>query len=421
MSNFLKGHKIVELSIGSPDGVTFLDARLQSGLISYYEDVTDSSVHVTIDIQDTNGFMNKLPIRSGSQVNLTIEHPSGELKYSTLTQPLIISNILSNATQSKREIYSLDLVTKGSLSNHTTRVYKKYKGKISTSIRTILTKELGISNSRIFQIEETSNDYEFMGNYKRPLFVCTWLCPKSIPSVNNSKTAGTAGYFFYETLDGYNFRSIDNIFNKALENKNNIPIYFYSDTYDALSQQNNFRISSLPIWKENHDILDKLRRGTYRSSNWFYNIISKTPEFVDYKFSDSINKQLTLTNEIENIPADISTLPSRIMLGVIDTGTLSSKGDLKTPQQQPYYQSQGIARYSSLFSQTLNITVPMNLSLRAGGVIYCKFPKINMEASDYGTNPSSGFYMIKALSHKFSSQGDFTGLKLVRDSYAELT
>jgi hypothetical protein len=63
----------------------------------------------------------------------------------------------------------------------------------------------------------------------------------------------------------------------------------------------------------------------------------------------------------------------------------------------------------------------MNLSLRDGGVVYCKFPKINMEASDYGTNPSSGFYMIKALSHKFSSQGDFTGLKLVRDSYAELT
>jgi hypothetical protein len=421
MSNFLKGHKIVELSISSPDGVQILDVRLQSGLISYYEDVTDSSVHVTVDIQDTNGFMSKLPIRSGSQVNLSIQHPSGELIYSSLTEPLIISNILSNAAQSKREAYTLDLVTKGAVSNHTTRVYKKYKGKISSSVRTILTKELGISNTRIKKIEETSNDYEFMGNYKRPLFTCTWLSPKSIPFVNNSKTAGSAGYLFYETLDGYNFRSIDNIFNEALENRSNIPLYFFSESADALDQRNNFRISSLPIWKENHDILDKLRRGTYRSSNWFYNIITRQPDFVDYNIGDSINKQLRLSNELANVPADIASLPSRIMLGVVDTGTLSSAGNLTTPQYQPYYQSQGIARYSSLFSQTLNITVPMNLTLRAGDVIYCKFPKINMEASDYGTNPSSGYYMIKALSHKFSAQGDFTGLKLVRDSYVELS
>ena len=50
MSSFLKGHKITELLIASPKGDRFEDVRLQSGLISYYEDVTDSSIHLEIDI-----------------------------------------------------------------------------------------------------------------------------------------------------------------------------------------------------------------------------------------------------------------------------------------------------------------------------------------------------------------------------------
>ena len=109
------------------------------------------------------------------------------------------------------------------------------------------------------------------------------------------------------------------------------------------------------------------------------------------------------------------------MFCLTDSGVLSPKGDLDTPQKQAYYKSQSVARYASLFSQQVNITVPMNLELAAGDVIYCKFPKINMDKSDYGTDPSSGFYMIKSLSHKFSSDGDYTGMNLVRDSYSTLT
>ena len=260
-----------------------------------------------------------------------------------------------------------------------------------------------------------------MGNYNKPLFTCTWLCPKSVPLVNNGKNSGTAGYFFYEALDGYYFRSIDNIFNDAKKNKNNILRYSYHETVDALSPDNNFKLVSPPVWKESHDILEKLRMGMYKSSNWFYDIITRSPDFQNYTFKDSINKQLTLSNEVENIPNKIDTYTSRLMLGVIDTGTLSAKGDLTTPQYQPLFQSQGIARYASLFSQTLSITVPMNIQLRVGQVIFCNFSKINKQESDYGSDPSSGYYMIKSLAHKFSSRGDFTGLTLVRDSYAQLT
>lgn len=420
MSNFLKGHKVTELLIASPKGDRLEDVRLQSGLISYYEDVTDSSIHFEVDFMDTSGKLAKLPIRSGSLVFLTINHPSGQLRF-TEDNPLVISNIKSGTAQANREVYTLTLETQGSFSNHTTRLYRKYSGKINDTIRKILTKDLLIHPSRIGTIEETSNTYDFMGNYKKPLFTCTWLCPKSIPLVNNGKTVGTAGYFFYETKNGYNFRSADNIFNEAKTNKDKILKYDYNEVLEPNNPRSNYKIVSPPIWKESHDILEKLRLGMYRSTNMFYNIITRNPEFHDYYYSQSINQQLTLSNEVENIPNKIDLYASRYMLGVVDTGTLSAKGDLQTPQYQTLFQSQGIARYSSLFSQTLDIKIPMNIALSVGDVIFCNFSKINKRESDYGSDPSSGYYMIKSLAHKFSSQGDFTGLTLVRDSYARLT
>ena len=60
--------------------------------------------------------------------------------------------------------------------------------------------------------------------------------------------------------------------------------------------------------------------------------------------------------------------------------------------------------------------------LSAGSVVKVKFPRINIDKSNSNSNnPASGYYMIKSLSHQLGSQGDFTGLKLVRDAYSKLT
>ena len=59
----------------------------------------------------------------------------------------------------------------------------------------------------------------------------------------------------------------------------------------------------------------------------------------------------------------------------------------------------------------------MNLSLRAGQVIFCEFPKLNIEKpTRKGVNPASGLYMIARLAHEFGDKS-YTGLTLVRDSF----
>ena len=91
----------------------------------------------------------------------------------------------------------------------------------------------------------------------------------------------------------------------------------------------------------------------------------------------------------------------------------------ETPQDQAVYQSQASARYSALFSQLCEITVPMNLNLRVGQVIQLEKPRLNIEKSTQkGKDSNAGKYMIVRLAHDFgSASGDYTGISMVRDSY----
>jgi hypothetical protein len=83
------------------------------------------------------------------------------------------------------------------------------------------------------------------------------------------------------------------------------------------------------------------------------------------------------------------------------------------------YQAQSVSRYNLLFSQTLNITVPLNLTLTVGDVITVEFGQITKEEDKKGLKDKSksGKYIVSKLKHVFGDNKGLTGLELVRDSY----
>jgi hypothetical protein len=74
-------------------------------------------------------------------------------------------------------------------------------------------------------------------------------------------------------------------------------------------------------------------------------------------------------------------------------------------------------RYNVLFTQTLNMTIPSNTNLRAGDIITCEFPKISNSDSKEMDDDQSGLYMIKELCHHFDTEGSYTSMLLIRDTF----
>ena len=83
------------------------------------------------------------------------------------------------------------------------------------------------------------------------------------------------------------------------------------------------------------------------------------------------------------------------------------------------YQSQALMRYNVLFTQVIEMTIPSNTNLRAGDIIECQFPKITQSNAKEFDTETSGLYMIKELCHHFDTDGSYTSMKLIRDTFGK--
>ena len=417
-----KGHKIKEVFIfpdANSDEAVNLIGQIQ--FIKYFENVVDPSIHVEITFADTFGSLDKFRIRSGSTVRLVVSHPSQE---GELTLTLTISNIVAHTKDQKREIYTFVCETIGTFSNHTTRVVKRYDGQISNSVKDILTKVLEIPEDQI-EVDPCKNKMTFYGNYRRPFKVISNLCPKTIPPDvdGDDANSGSAGYLFYQTQDKYHFKSIDKLFDSE-QTPPVKEIYKMTPFKDGLDLENNFMLASEPNFKENHDLIKKLRTGAFSTSNWYFDVVTRKFTVANnYNYGNALErKHLKTANEDALPPEDFIKPTTRFILGTLDSATTEENADGKgndvDKQTQAYHQAQASARYSAMFSQVLEFTIPMNLSLRVGQTLNLEFPFINTDKKTTKKSPHSGKYMISRLSHEFgNSEGDYTGISCVRDSF----
>ena len=67
--------------------------------------------------------------------------------------------------------------------------FKKYSAKISTSVETILKDVLATETDR-YEVDDTSNDYQFIGNLRKPFTILVWLASKSVLDKSGDTTAG---------------------------------------------------------------------------------------------------------------------------------------------------------------------------------------------------------------------------------------
>ena len=255
-------------------------------------------------------------------------------------------------------------------------------------------------------VEDTDNAYSFCGNFVRPMNLINRLATKSVKSDGkDSAQSGFAGFLFHESeIRGYIFESIKT----CLEKETEFPKYKQMGFKDTMNADP-FTFSNTPRFKENHDLIKKLRMGQYKASNIVYNIMTRTVDFHEYK-SDTTG----------DVASTVDESPSRRLLSVLDLGSTAAEGKelKKLSEAVTWRQSHAAARYQSLYSQLVDVTIPMNLKLEVGMVLMFDFPDINTGGESGGKTPNSGKYLIVKLSHEFGNpQGDFTGLTLVRQSY----
>jgi len=419
-----------ELTIFSADGERSVDLIGRAVTVRYFEDLFSPTITAQITVTSTGGAIRTkdgslqsiysgLPLRGGELVRIKIAGNSNTNKngIDLTDEPLYVSKISSVIREGQRESFVLNLVSREAIANETSRVYKKFPSgaPINSHVETIIKETL--SSDKEVVSDTVSNQYGFIGNLKRPFDVITMLASKSIPD------SGIAGYFFYETINGYNFRSVDKL---IVDGKAAPKAQYYHQEDQDYKKSTDDRILSYSVTR-NNDLLEKLRLGAYASFFAQYN--PNTARFTkvqDGKFSiEDFADKANFLGDPPELPQVIGggfeNIPSRIVSSIIDVGVME-KGVNKTPvndaSEGKDYQRTSMFRYQYLFMQTLNMTVPLNLTLQAGDVIKCNFLKISQNSNEFDRE-NSGLYMIKELCHHFDGTQSLTSMKLLRDTFGD--
>ena len=444
--------KIREFKIfEAKQGGKFIDAAAGIVDIKYYENILSNTISLNVIVTETGesdgsignkGMLDELPIRGGNKAHIIIEdHDGGTLEFKGDTG-LYVNRVRNVLPGTQKDVYSLDFAPREFFANEQCRVVRRYDGIVSGNIEKILQENLvddvGIKTKKDIEADETLTNYNFIGNERKPFNVCTWLASKSVPPPTGG-LGGEAGYLFYETHDGFKFKSIDGLFDE----KKNEPKgkFIFNNTAD-LPKGYDGKILDYSIERD-MNLQSNLSIGMYSNRTIFFDFYAMHFKTRDFSVDESGGAELDkgagskgkLTHggkdDIDAVADEFRLPVSRIMNRVLDVGTLPSGEDIdeqlehwKNSPFEPTYDAAGtmvqsIMRYNQLFSIKINITIPGNFNLRAGDLLQCDFPGLTTDPNTDVNQQSGGIYMISSLCHNLTPRDTYTSLTLVRDTFGK--
>ena len=428
------------------NGVTILQYResIMSETISVNLTFVDAGYSIKSEEDDTlTTAVEGLPIVGTETVKIQLEDNNEH----ELDLDLFINKVTPLTETSTVNTCNIECVSKEFLLNEKIRVNTRFDGKISDHVTKIIQDLPDYFNTdKEIDIEDTDNNYNFIGNNRKPFFVLNTLSKKSVPS---GKLGKSAGFFFWETSEGFHFKSIDTLMDSE---KNPIKAsILYDNTPDAKGAAipPEYDMKALEYSEDNTtNIKNKYTMGAYSTK-----LITFDPYTCEYKITtrtvkdDATRVSGTSTPEDEGSEKNLTTggeeLPvlnpvfdregldkeySRTTYYINDTGTLPTGSGLGKDQEQlnksqdpNFVQSQivnqSIRRYNQFYASKVTVTLPGDFSLHAGDAIFVDAPAVTAEKKGEVNKRTGGLYIITDLCHYVSVNGTYTKLNLVRDSF----
>ena len=395
----------------------------------YYESILEPTVRFSILMADSGhevgggseaiSALQFLKLSGSEKVHLNIEDAYGnKLKYEDDTA-LYIEKIRNISSSQSGLIYVIDLFSREAVANDLTacEVYRRFDGEISATASTIISDIL--KSQKNIVLDTTANKLNVEGRGKKPFRLLGEIATRGV----SAKSQNSAGYLFYETFDGYNFRSIDNLFDDTdatrayiYNNSTELPVGYESKIVSFNADQ------SISVSKN-------LKSGGYgtilETSNTYSHVFNtkaqeitteeqkvhggiEVPElakiFTDL-FQSTVSKRFTKTDNVGNLP----------------TGSVEEQVDQATEPNLKLDEVilQSAMTYNKLFSLEIEIVIPGDYTIRAGTIIHADFPQkdAKMEKGEDFDKELSGLYICADVCTHLTQSHTMTKMRLVRDSY----
>ena len=260
--------------------------------ISLFEDISSLTVSGTIVIADSVNMVSHGPILGQEYLYLKIRttsftDKSAVIDYSKnvfLIHSVAAREPLTNGTQ----VFSLNFVSQELIKNQRLKVQQSLTASWSDIVKKMLTDPSYLNTKKDVIIEPSAGVKKFVAPNIRPFDIVKLATKQGVSTFKNQST-----YLFYETLRGFNFRTLASLYNlpEQLEYTTFVPGTNVDkktggvDVLKDLSTILSYEIIS------NNDSIFNYRSGMYASKLIVHDIISKSYSTTLYNYHDDFENE----------------------------------------------------------------------------------------------------------------------------------
>ena len=395
--------------------------------ISIYESIISASLYCQLVIQDIGeNLIGELPLMGQERIQINIETSTAKYDLN-----FYIYKIDGRAMQEKNQAYVVHCVSVEALINEQTRVCEKVDGKKSHEF---LKDKFKVTNAsgkpftqKKFDADESLYPFNMYVPNWRLFDTAIWMARRSV----SSNYKNSIGYMFYETLDGFKFKSIDKLFNEpSYPNAKTKYTFAQANTSAKGSVQNNYRIINYSSPKA-FDIFEDMRNGAFSHNSVYVDITNRTYRIfkttADYYWKDMKHLENLKPYRTDG-PLKLMDFPSRLVyrpttINTFGWNEVSTEGKDNIDEVNKNFEK-SIYRYYFLEYNKLEIAVPGDLKIRAGNVIQISIlsPKRNKDGKVTEDTRISGKYLVHSVKHSILNRTELrTTITLTRDSFGGTT
>lgn len=431
---------VVLTSYRSQDGTNLSD-KIEIGTLiadlNIFESIESKCLSGNILIVDTQNIVGKLPLTGNERLEFKLYTPSSPygFDFSEKTgHPMHIYKITNRTGVNPRtQAYMIHFCSKEMIENELKVVKNAQTTSYDQMVANIVKNPTYLGSGKNFFYEPSKGLYKHVFTRQRPFDAINQLS-----QVIQSSKFKNAGYYFYETNRGFNYRSIENML--AVESNTGRPVVAkfrpkpanISDGKGEQDIKNEMQIAISYRVLDQFDTLKNLRNGIYASKLITQDALYKTYEETDFNYETEYGNHFHTETGRDGVrETEKGILPKYVREGKSFTdfpeSTLYSwtstsykhndmyRNDMKEIVQRRLSQRLGLKTFK------LELTVNGFTGVQSGDLISFEMPSYEPKT---GSEPYdndaylSGRYLVTSVRHQINmdKKKHFMVLECMKDS-----
>lgn len=386
------------VSVYHDNGTQQNDITLFAGRIDIYSDVNIGPSTCILQIVDFENFMFYSLLSTGDVVGFIIKENEQEYE-----RRYKIGKIGEIVNLENGKAFQLQLVSELAYASYHIKLSKYVTGNTSEIA-------LGLLNAHTHEAgalwETSASGVDFIIPQWSPIKAIKWLAKKSRSNLSPSRFM-----FFQDSKQFWNFTSLKNI--DTLEN-NPITLRYYQNTLSDKDGIPNTQAIMTTIqdlkFLDSFDVKKELDRGHLKTTDYTYDITTKTIEVSQNSFFDTYAANI--------LNPKMSWKPEEFGSGNI---TFSTRQSLSTPNFQYATPNDEISEtFTYGKSQQIEINLYGNNIIDIGQVVNIEIPSMEPHKGETGIVLDklwSGKYYVTSKHDAYDKSGHTMALRLAKDSF----